>query len=49
MCYNIASVLFWGFLFAPEACGVSSPQPGIEPIPRALEAEVLTSGPPGKT
>ena len=31
-------------------CGVwDLPQPGIEPAPPALEGEVLTTGPPGKS
>ena len=29
--------------------GVIAPQPGIEPAPPALEGEVLTTGPPGKS
>ena len=47
VCYNIASVLFR--FFGPEACGVLAPRPGIEPAPAALEGEVLTTGPPGKS
>ena len=43
MCYNIASVLCFGFL-ATRHVG-----PGIQPIPPALEGEVLTTGPPGKS
>ena len=34
-------------LLAPQP-GILSPQPGIEPTPRALELEVLTTGPPGR-
>ena len=48
ICYNIASVLCFGFV-APEACGVLALWPGIEPAPPALEGEVLTTGPPGKS
>ena len=33
--------------FGYEACGIVSPQPGIEPAPPALEDEVLATGPPG--
>ena len=33
----------------PEACGILAPRPGIEPTPPALEGEVLTTGPPGKS
>ena len=39
--------MFW--VFGHEACGISAPRPGIEPIPPALEGEVLTTGPPGKS
>ena len=35
--------------FGPEACGISAPRPGIEPTPPALEGEVPTTGPPGKS
>ena len=39
--------MFW--LFDPEACGVSSPWPGIEPTLSAFESEVLTTGSAGKS
>ena len=39
--------MFW--FFGPEACGILAPQPGIELVPPALEGEVLTTGPPGKS
>ena len=32
-----------------EACGILAPQPGTEPVPLALEGEVLTARPPGKS
>ena len=32
-----------------EACVISAPQPGIELSFPALEGEVLTTGPPGKS
>ena len=35
--------------FGCEACGILAPQPGIEPTPPALEGEVLTTGPQGKS
>ena len=35
-------------LFGQEACGISVPWPGIDPIPTVLEGKVLTTGPPGK-
>jgi len=46
--HNIASVLCFGF-FGPGVCGILAPQPGIEPTPPALEGEVLTTGPLGKS
>ena len=39
--------MFW--FFVHEACGILAPQPGIEPTPAALEGEVLTTVPPGKS
>ena len=36
-------------LFGLEACGILSPQPKIEPIPPALEGEVLITKLPGKS
>ena len=48
ICYNLTSVVYvTGFY--PEACGILGPQPGIEPIPPALEWGVLTTGPRGKS
>ena len=32
-----------------EACGISAPQPGMEPVPPALEAELLTTVSPRKS
>ena len=34
--------MFW--FFGHEACGIIVPQPGIEPVPPALEGKVLTTG-----
>ena len=39
--------MFW--FFGREACGILAPRPGIEPAPPALEGEVPTTGPPGKS
>ena len=39
--------MFW--FFGHEACGILAAQPGIEPAAPALEGEVLTIGPPGKS
>ena len=38
---------FW--FFGREACGILAPWPEIEPATPALEGEVLTTGPPGKS
>ena len=35
--------------FGPEACGILASQPGIKPAPPALEGEVLTTRPLGKS
>ena len=40
---------FMSWLFGIEACGIPVPQPGIKPVPSALDGEVLTTGPPGKS
>ena len=42
-------LLYYVVFFGLEACGILTPQPGIEPTPPALEGEVLTPGPSGKT
>ena len=39
--------MFW--FFGQEACGILIPQPGLEPEARALEGQVLTTRPPGKS
>ena len=39
--------MFW--FFDSKACGILVPQSGMEPAPRALESEVLATGPPGKS
>ena len=36
-------------LSCPAACGISIPQPGIEPAFPALEGGFLTNGPPGES
>ena len=35
--------MFW--FFGCEACGIVAPHPGTDPIPPALEGEVLTTAP----
>ena len=42
ICYNIASVLYFGFL-AVRHVGISAPWPGIEPAPPAPEGEIFTT------
>ena len=37
------------WFFGYKACGILTPQPGIKPIPAALESEILTTGLPGKS
>ena len=41
------SFMFW--CFGQETWSVLAPWPGIEPIPPAVEGEILSSGPPGKS
>ena len=51
--------LYWNLLqhcfcflfcfFGPEARGILTPQPRMEPAPFALEGRFLTTGPPGKS
>ena len=41
--------MFYVLVFGHNAGGVLAPQPGMEPAPPALEGEVLTTGPPGKS
>ena len=38
--------MFW--YFGGETCGIIAPQPGIEPVPPALEGKVLITRPLGK-
>ena len=48
-CVTILLLLSMFCVFGNEACGISAPWPGIKPSPSALEGEVLTSRPPGKS
>ena len=45
----IVLLLFMVWFFGQEACGISAPQPRIEPTSPALEGEVLTTRQPGKS
>ena len=47
--FVIILLLFYVLDFGHEACGILAPWPGIEPALPALEGEVLTTGPPGKS
>ena len=51
ICYSIAFLFFFLMLwsFGHEACRTQAPWPGIETAPPAVEGEVLTPGPPGKS
>ena len=42
-------LLFYVLFFWLQGMWDLSPRPGIEPTPPALESEVLTTGPPGKS
>ena len=46
---NTASVVYILSLWGCESCGILAPQPGIEPTPSALEGEIPSAGPPGKS
>ena len=43
----LLSYMFW--FFGLKACGILAPWPGVEPTSPALEDEVLTTGPLGKS
>ena len=42
-------LLILSFWLHPAACGILVPQPKIEPTAPALEGEILTTGPEGKS
>ena len=42
-------ICFLLWFFGHKPCGILVPQTGIEPVPPALEGEVLTTGPPRKS
>lgn len=37
------------FFLSPQACDILIPQPGIKPASSALEGDILTTGPQGKS
>jgi len=41
------TILF--MFFGCKACGILTPHSGIKPVPLALEGEISTTGPPGKS
>ena len=48
-CVTVLLLLFMLCFFGHKACGILAPQPGSKPALPALEGEVLTTGPPGKS
>ena len=46
---TIVLLFFMFCFFGQEACGILAPRARIEPAPPALESEILTPGPPGKS
>ena len=42
-------LLFYVFCFCLEVCGILAPQTGLKAASPALEGEVLSTGPPGKS
>ena len=51
VCIELGTVLLLSYVlvfFGHKTCGILAPQPGIEPVPSALEGKVLTTRPPGK-
>ena len=49
---SLLNLLQYCFCFGSDACGTLAPQPGIQPIPPALEVKVnhwKTTGKPGKS
>ena len=51
ICYNNASISFLKsfWFFGCKACGILAAQPRVEPTSPAVEGEILTTGPPGKS
>ena len=47
--YTTVSILCFFFFFGLEACKILVPWPEIEPVPPALEGEVLTTRPTWKS
>ena len=47
--FEFVTVLFLFYVFGCQASGILVLQPGINAAPSALEDEVLTTGPPGKS
>ena len=45
---QFVTILFLVYVFGHEACGILVPQPESETVRLAFEADILTTGPPGK-
>ena len=45
---QFVTILFLVYVFGHEACGILVPQPECETVRLAFEADILTTGPPGK-
>ena len=47
----VIGIMLWfiGLFIWFMLCGILAPRPGVESAPSALEGEVLTTGPPGKS
>ena len=46
---TVLLLLFIVWFFSLKICGILASWPGIEPTAPAVEGEVLTTGPPGKS
>ena len=46
---TILLLFYFYVFFGHDACGILTPRAGIKPILPALEEEVLTTGPPGRS
>ena len=47
--FKSLNLLHYVFVFQPQGMWDLDPQSGIKPAPLALEGEILTTGPPGKS
>ena len=49
MLWRLLSFFFFPIWPCPTTCRISVPQPGIKPMPHALEIAVSTAGEPGRS